>query len=230
MGQLSGRGGGLGRGIEAGQEQRRPLWDMIRGLLESRGWRRAFTSRSQIHPPRRPCRDSADHQGQERGRGGLAGHGGGVGHCARPRPAQIPARAPNRLQDIALPRHLPGCGIARRIAVPELHRRPSTTWRRLPPVAVSRCARRCPRKLPRTCRNDRIRLPTRVFPAISQQPSVFFSPCISRPPSGSIQAVTGACLNRGHRLRHPRPRRRQGRTAVLRRDQPRPGRGADGGT
>jgi hypothetical protein len=45
------------------------------------------------------------HPGKERGRvGGFAGQGGRVGHCARPRPAQIPAQAPNRLQAIALTR------------------------------------------------------------------------------------------------------------------------------
>jgi hypothetical protein len=69
--------GGIGAGKQALPTVRQDL-----GLLESRGWRREFTSCSQFfiptHPRRRtrrliPCRDVANHQGQEWGRGATRG-------------------------------------------------------------------------------------------------------------------------------------------------------------
>jgi hypothetical protein len=74
------REGRPGPGKSGRKKQRRPLWDMIRGLLDSRGWRHEFTLRSQIHPRPRgrtcrlvPCRAVAAHPGQDRGRGATRG-------------------------------------------------------------------------------------------------------------------------------------------------------------
>jgi hypothetical protein len=107
--RLSGRRGGLGRGIGAGK-QRCPLWDKIRGV-----WNQGVTG---VHlrcvhtfiPARPRCRtrrpvpgpNAADHHGQERGRG-AARRTCGNGRAPRPPVNRaIPARPHTRLQAIAL--------------------------------------------------------------------------------------------------------------------------------
>ncbi len=50
MRRLSGRRGGLGRGERGWAKEAPPAAGLEPGLLDSRGWRRALTLRSHIHP------------------------------------------------------------------------------------------------------------------------------------------------------------------------------------
>ncbi len=78
--RLFGRRGGFGRGDQGGEETA-PTVGQDLGRLESRGWRRGFTLRLQIHPrlppplhpPARPLQRWRDASGRENDRGATCG-------------------------------------------------------------------------------------------------------------------------------------------------------------
>ncbi len=79
--RLSGGRGGPGRG-DRGGEKAAPTVGQDAGRLESRGWRRAFTLRLQIHPrPPQPSHPPARPLPRWRGSSGAGqGPGSGAGH------------------------------------------------------------------------------------------------------------------------------------------------------
>jgi hypothetical protein len=106
-------GGGPGPGGSARATKAPPAVGHDPGRLDSKAWRRAFTLRSQSHPcpPRHhtchlvPCRDGAQHRGQERGRGTTCGTYG-TGRARRwPMNRAIPARVPQQASG-----NCPACG------------------------------------------------------------------------------------------------------------------------